>query len=212
MSSYHKWRLAFDVIQNKRGDEYKVSVLNKVGAIGKTLGLEWGGDWISPVDKPHFQYTYGLSIKQLNAGAKIPSYNPEATKPADPDLKTVKVETIKVNVADEMLEAETVVLDNFNYIRLRGIESKRLAVGYENGMATVKTREALSAPVPKHPHLLAGKTFDVKPGVVKMNVCGSIVSVNTINIEGNNFIKLRDIACEDIKIDFINNTPTVIIR
>ena len=27
----------------------------KVGALGKSIGLEWGGDWKSIVDKPHFQ-------------------------------------------------------------------------------------------------------------------------------------------------------------
>ena len=27
----------------------------KVGSLGRALGLEWGGDWSDPVDKPHFQ-------------------------------------------------------------------------------------------------------------------------------------------------------------
>ena len=33
----------------------KDGFFSKVGAIGKSIGLEWGGDWKTPVDKPHFQ-------------------------------------------------------------------------------------------------------------------------------------------------------------
>jgi hypothetical protein len=66
-SSYHNWGLAFDFCRledvdkdgkisddayNEKGDFFR-----KVGEIGKSLGLEWGGDWTSIVDKPHFQYT-----------------------------------------------------------------------------------------------------------------------------------------------------------
>ncbi len=56
-SSMHQWGVAFDVIRNDgRGAYYdNDGWFSKVGAIGKRLGLEWGGDWTSPVDKPHFQ-------------------------------------------------------------------------------------------------------------------------------------------------------------
>lgn len=74
-SSYHQWRLAFDIFNNVPGDLYNTKVLDKAGAIGQALGLEWGGSWSGFKDKPHFQYTFGLSIKQLKAGAKLPSYN-----------------------------------------------------------------------------------------------------------------------------------------
>jgi peptidoglycan L-alanyl-D-glutamate endopeptidase CwlK len=30
-------------------------LFEKVGAIGKKLGLEWGGGWTSIKDRPHFQ-------------------------------------------------------------------------------------------------------------------------------------------------------------
>lgn len=74
MSSYHNWRLAFDCINNQKGDEYNSTVLAKLGKIGQTLGLEWGGGWSSFKDAPHFQYTFGLSIKDLKAGKKPPVY------------------------------------------------------------------------------------------------------------------------------------------
>ena len=40
---------------------------------GKKLGLTWGGDWKSIVDKPHFEYTEGLKAADLRAG-KRPSW------------------------------------------------------------------------------------------------------------------------------------------
>ena len=39
----------------------KDGFFSKVGAIGKSIGLEWGGDWKTPVDKPHFQRPDGGS-------------------------------------------------------------------------------------------------------------------------------------------------------
>lgn len=62
--SYHNWGLAFDICQNDKNEPYprEAAWWNRVGAIGKSLGLEWGGDWWSPQDRPHFQlntYTGG---------------------------------------------------------------------------------------------------------------------------------------------------------
>ena len=56
-SSMHQWGVAFDVIRNDGKGAYNNSDgwFNKVGRIGKALGLEWGGDWTNPVDTPHFQ-------------------------------------------------------------------------------------------------------------------------------------------------------------
>lgn len=56
-SSYHQWGTAFDIYRNDGQGVYNESgdFFNLVGAIGVALGLEWGGNWRSPVDKPHFQ-------------------------------------------------------------------------------------------------------------------------------------------------------------
>ena len=32
---------------------------DKISRLGKSLGFEWGGDWVGLVDKPHFQMTFG---------------------------------------------------------------------------------------------------------------------------------------------------------
>lgn len=56
-SSHHQWGTAFDFYRNDGKGAYNDTdgFFSKVGALGVKLGLEWGGNWISPVDKPHFQ-------------------------------------------------------------------------------------------------------------------------------------------------------------
>jgi peptidoglycan L-alanyl-D-glutamate endopeptidase CwlK len=36
----------------------------KAAELGKSVGLEWGGDWKGFKDMPHFQYTGGLSLAE----------------------------------------------------------------------------------------------------------------------------------------------------
>ena len=56
-SSYHQWGTAFDIYRNDGQGAYNEAgnFFGRVGAIGVSIGLEWGGNWKSPVDKPHFQ-------------------------------------------------------------------------------------------------------------------------------------------------------------
>lgn len=76
MSSYHQWRLAFDIYNNVIGNAYNTTILTRAGIIGEGLGLEWGGRWTTFKDMSHFQYTFGLSIADLNAGKRPPHYSP----------------------------------------------------------------------------------------------------------------------------------------
>lgn len=75
--SYHNYGLAFDycvcdIIGGKLIPNWSVDKRwLRVGNLGKNLGLEWGGDWKSFKDYPHFQYTFGLSIEQLRNGGKL---------------------------------------------------------------------------------------------------------------------------------------------
>jgi uncharacterized protein YcbK (DUF882 family) len=64
--SYHNYGVAIDVCQIKDGRAiWDESMYKKVAPIGKKNGLEWGGDWTSFVDMPHFQYTNGKSTADL---------------------------------------------------------------------------------------------------------------------------------------------------
>jgi peptidoglycan L-alanyl-D-glutamate endopeptidase CwlK len=51
------WALAYDVYRADGKGAFNDSdgFFTKVGRIGQSIGLEWGGSWKSPVDKPHFQ-------------------------------------------------------------------------------------------------------------------------------------------------------------
>jgi peptidoglycan L-alanyl-D-glutamate endopeptidase CwlK len=67
--SLHNYKLAYD-LSFPNDAEYK-----KAAVIGKKLGLTWGGEFKllsgKPfVDRPHFQWTGGLTIKDLLAGKR----------------------------------------------------------------------------------------------------------------------------------------------
>ena len=65
--SYHNFALAFDVvILDDRGKpiwDAEHPAWQRVGKIGKSVGLAWGGDWTSLKDLAHFEYTCDLTLK-----------------------------------------------------------------------------------------------------------------------------------------------------
>lgn len=61
--SFHNYGIAFDVvpiIDNK--PNYNNADWSKIASVGKSFGFEWGGDWVTFKDKPHFQKTFGKTI------------------------------------------------------------------------------------------------------------------------------------------------------
>ena len=81
--SMHQWGVAVDIVidmdADKDGDVdisdlYNVKLLNVVGKIGESIGLEWGGSWKSIVDKPHFQLPdWGSTPSKLKAEYGTPT-------------------------------------------------------------------------------------------------------------------------------------------
>lgn len=74
--SFHNYSLAFDFVPIVDGKiSYDITSkagkarFQKLGNIGKSIGLEWGGDWKNP-DYPHMQLTHGKSIHDLYNGSK----------------------------------------------------------------------------------------------------------------------------------------------
>lgn len=73
--SNHNFGIAFDVgvFEGTRylGDSPKYKA---VGVLGRELGLEWGGNWKTIVDQPHFQlrpvWATALSEKDMLAGLR----------------------------------------------------------------------------------------------------------------------------------------------
>jgi peptidoglycan L-alanyl-D-glutamate endopeptidase CwlK len=65
--SNHNFGIAFDIgIFDGRRYLEQSPLYKAVGAIGKGLGLEWGGDWKSIIDEPHFQLRPAWATKLSN--------------------------------------------------------------------------------------------------------------------------------------------------
>ena len=87
--SLHQYRVAYDAVPLRNGkpvwgikgngidtdpsDDSKddLELWQRVGELGKSCGLEWAGDWKDFKEFPHFQYTGGMTLAQLQQGAKI---------------------------------------------------------------------------------------------------------------------------------------------
>lgn len=132
-SSMHQWGVAFDFFLDmdidgdgkKSDDAYnnKKKTFQKVGAIGKKLGLEWGGDWKSPVDMPHFQLpdwgsTASKLKKQYGKPEKFFATWTSASSAAKPNTTTTttkkvsdtKMPTIKKGSEGKAVKVAQVIL------------------------------------------------------------------------------------------------------
>lgn len=83
-SSMHMWGVAFDFYliydvdkDGKTSDDAfnnSTKLFHKVGKIGKRIGLEWGGDWKSITDLPHFQLPdWGSTATKLKSRYGTPN-------------------------------------------------------------------------------------------------------------------------------------------
>jgi peptidoglycan L-alanyl-D-glutamate endopeptidase CwlK len=73
--SNHNFGIAFDIGLFERNEYLGESPMYKaVGTLGEELGLEWGGNWRTLVDQPHFQlrpaWSIGLSQSRLLSGLR----------------------------------------------------------------------------------------------------------------------------------------------
>lgn len=72
--SWHNYGLAFDVAVMSDGRwtwPNDMALWERIGALGKSVGLEWGGDFPEgQVDRPHFEHRGGLTIAQAAAGER----------------------------------------------------------------------------------------------------------------------------------------------
>jgi peptidoglycan LD-endopeptidase CwlK len=64
--SWHNYGLAFDVCPFYRDKpSWNSRHWERIGTLGKQLGLSWGGDWLRP-DRPHFEYHPNLTLAEAN--------------------------------------------------------------------------------------------------------------------------------------------------
>lgn len=88
--SFHNHGVAFDFVPltNGKADWQDLSKFKRIGELGKTLGLEWGGDWAGFPDRPHLQYTQGKTITDFVNGYKLKDeIDPKALEIAEENLK-----------------------------------------------------------------------------------------------------------------------------
>lgn len=79
--SFHNFGLAIDVAPTRlilltnwgETPEYREearALWDQLGALGVDIGLRWGGDFVRIEDRPHFEWSDGLTLAQLRAGAR----------------------------------------------------------------------------------------------------------------------------------------------
>lgn len=120
-SSMHQWGIAFDFYRNDGKGTYNDTdgFFGKVGEIGKSIGLEWGGDWVNPVDKPHFQLPdWGSTASKLKSLYTVPENFMKTWE----ESEMTESERIKFNALIETVEQLTYKVDKlanpmiYNYI------------------------------------------------------------------------------------------------
>lgn len=66
--SWHNFGLAFDVaFLTLAHDVVWSGPWEEIGALGRDLGLTWGGDFANFPDRPHFEFPNGLTLTKLRA-------------------------------------------------------------------------------------------------------------------------------------------------
>lgn len=68
--SFHNYGVAFDICPVIAGKAIwnDLRIFNQIGKIGQEIGLEWGGVWKGFVDRPHFQFTAGYTLRDFKQG------------------------------------------------------------------------------------------------------------------------------------------------
>ena len=140
--SMHQWGVAVDIVidmdADKDGDVdisdlYNVKLLNVVGKIGESIGLEWGGSWKSIVDKPHFQLPdWGSTPAKLKAEYGTPT---KFIATWDKKTKTTKFSTNKsfkknfTTTANLKMRTSPDTSDNSNVIQVLKKGTKVIGTG-----------------------------------------------------------------------------------
>ncbi len=94
-NSQHQWGIAFDFFKNEKGHEFDdLLFFTDVSKLAKSIGLAWGGDWVSIKDRPHLYLPdWGSTTKQLKAQYGTPdkfvsTWNTPPAAPAVPAAST----------------------------------------------------------------------------------------------------------------------------
>lgn len=130
--SMHNWGLAFDVCVVKNIDgqmkaDWNSKEYKRVGEIGKSLGLNWGGDWKEFVDLGHFELP-GYRVANLIAVYKTPdkflqTFNQFQTDPEVENLSANEIPGEPVTVQFGSSKIKGYLVNNRVYAPVRDIVS-----------------------------------------------------------------------------------------
>jgi peptidoglycan L-alanyl-D-glutamate endopeptidase CwlK len=90
--SKHQYGLAVDIVPMVDGKPQwdNQALWRKVGIIGESLGLRWGGRWKRPYDPAHFEWSGGLTTTHLASGM-LPAISDEEYPCIHEDMETLRV-------------------------------------------------------------------------------------------------------------------------
>lgn len=118
--SFHNWFLAFDIFRNDGKGAYNDSDgwFTRVGQIGKSLGLSWGGDWKGLVDKPHFEYLKYGNVKELKRKYGTPEKFKASWKPIVIREDYMKVSRV-IEYKKKQVTLEVINDNGKNYVSIK---------------------------------------------------------------------------------------------
>ena len=171
--SNHNWGMAFDICRNDGKGPYNDSDgwFKKVGQVGKSFGLEWGGDWKGTPDKPHFELTkYG----DTNTLAKRYG-TPENFKKTWKEVERYMFVNRNYSYNGKVKSFNVISENGENFIKARDLaELLNKNITYDNNTKITNLDDIFNN---------VSIEFGNKKGAVK-----------AINSGGFNFVKVRDMA------------------
>ena len=117
LNSIHTQRNAWDIAVSPPNALYDAKILAKAGKIAGELGVEWGGNWTSFKDTPHFQ---------INTNWKNPKkHTPQPTK-------------VKFNLRGKNTTLDGFIEDGKTFVIIRPmLEQLGYSVGWDNNEKAV---------------------------------------------------------------------------
>ncbi|KUP25896.1 M15 family metallopeptidase [Paenibacillus sp. DMB5] len=151
--SYHNYGLAVDFAlllpdgsgvswdMKSDGDRDGTSDWHEVVQQAKALGFEWGGDWTSFKDYPHFQLSFDLTIANLLAGTRpAPSAVEAAYMLINREESQTMTNTVSAVVnLNGCKIAEGYIKEGLTYVPVRAVaEALGASVGFNAATRTVE--------------------------------------------------------------------------
>ena len=197
-SSMHQWGVAFDFYldmdvdgDGKKSDDAfnnAKKYFQKVGAIGKKLGLEWGGDWKSIVDMPHFQLPdWGSTASKLKKQYGTPEKFMATwkTKTSSKTIEQIAKEVIAGKYGNGSARKKAIETLGFNYEEVQKKVSELLGTKTTTTVKTTVTASKNVAEPAKSKDASLAKEYTTTTGLNLRTGAGTSKAVITCMPKGS---------------------------